>query len=341
VDFRDYYAVLGVPKTASEKEIRSAFRKLARQHHPDVNPGDKSAEDRFKEVSEAYEVLSDPEKRKLYDALGPKWREYEQYRAAGGTASPSEFAQATAAGAGAGAGRGPGFDPFAGARRRTTGTASPDDLNDMFGDESPYSDFFRSIFGEARATPRARRGGDVEVRVEISLEEAYRGTTVQLQFSDSSGVTRKLEARIPPGVRDGSRIRLAGQGAAGLNGGPAGDAYMIVDVRPHPRFRREGDNLRVEAPVDLYTCLLGGEIHVETLKGTRLAVRVPPETQNGQAIRLKGQGMPHLNHPDQAGDMFVEVRVVLPTQLSAEERELVTRLAETRRQPAGTGGRRS
>ncbi|MDB5074194.1 MAG: chaperone DnaJ domain protein [Chloroflexi bacterium] len=344
MEFRDYYAVLGVPKTASSKEIRSAYRKLARQHHPDVNPGNKEAEERFKEISEAYEVLYDPEKRKLYDTLGPQWREYERYREAGGTASPSEFAQATTAGAGAGAGAGrggQGFDPFAGARRSTRGAASPDDLHDIFGQESPYSDFFSSIFGDVQGTTRrARRGGDVEAQVELSLEDAFRGTTVQLQITDPTGTPRTIEARIPPGVRDGSRIRLAGQGAAGRGGAAAGDLFVVVSVRPHPRFRREGDDLRTDASVDMFTCLLGGVIRVPTLKGTRLEVRIPPDTQNGQAIRLKGQGMPHLRHPERAGDLYVEVRVVLPTGLNAEERELVAELADRYEHHGEKGGAR-
>lgn len=320
MDFVDYYATLGVKKNASEKEIRSAFRKLARQHHPDVNPGNKEAEERFKAINEANEVLSDPEKRKLYDELGPRWREYEQYRAAGGTATPAEFARASA---GVGAGRGP-----AGGTRRTV---SEEDLRDMFGEESPYSDFFGDMFGRRGATRTGpRRGTDAEVQVEISLEEAYRGGNVTIRLTDPNGKERSIEATVPRGVREGSRVRLAGQGTPGVNGGPPGDLYMIIAIRPHARFRRDGDDLRIEMPVDLWVNLLGGEVQVPTLKGTRLAVRIPPETQNGQAIRLRGQGMPHLRNPDQAGDLYVEVRTVLPTNLTAEEQELIRRLAELR-----------
>jgi curved DNA-binding protein len=333
MDYRDYYTVLGVPKTASAKEIRSAFRKLARKHHPDVNPGDADAGRRFKELNEAHDVLSDPEKRRLYDVLGPKWAEYEQYRAAGGTASPAEFAQYSAADTGprpAGAGSGPS------SRRETR--MSDDDLRDIFGQQEPYSDFFRSIFGDAAGGARGpRRGGDTDLPVEITLEDAIRGTSVQVQFTEPGGVARAIEAKIPPGVRSGSRIRLAGQGNAGSSGGARGDLFLVVTVRPHARFRREGDNLHLPARVDLYTCILGGEIHVDTPTGKRLAVRVPPETQNGSAIKLAGQGVPHLHHPERKGDMFVEISVTLPTRLSNEEKDLYGTLAELRKQHGGVG----
>jgi curved DNA-binding protein len=325
MEYRDYYAVLGVPKTATQKEIRSAFRKLARQHHPDVNPGNDEAEARFKQINEANEVLSDPGKRAVYDALGPRWKEYEQYRAAGGTASPAEFAQATA-------------EPAQGARSsgrsapagRGRAQASPDDMRDLFGQERPYSDFFESVFGQARASGRSTHGADAQVEVAVTLEEAFRGTARQIQFADPATGARAIEARIPPGVRDGSSIRLRGQGGAGQNGGPPGDLYLVVSVVPHPRFQRDGDDLRREEPVDLYTCVLGGEIPIETLKGSKLAVRIPPETQNGKAIRLKGQGMPHLKHPEVAGDLYIIVKVVLPVHLNQEERDMFGRLAARR-----------
>jgi curved DNA-binding protein len=216
-----------------------------------------------------------------------------------------------------------------------------DDLRDLFGGDSPYSDFFGSVFGRGAgtATQAPRRGADADVDVEVPLETAYRGGTVTITLTDPGGGTRAIEANVPRGVRDGSRVRLAGQGTPGRNGASAGDLYMVIKVQPHPRFRREGDDLRVEAQVDLFTCLLGGEIHVQTLKGTRLAVRIPPETQNGQAIRLRGQGMPHLKQPDTAGDLFVEVKVVLPTKLTSEERDLTARLAELRGHRATAAGR--
>lgn len=332
MEFRDYYATLGVKKDASQKEIRSAFRKLARQHHPDVNPANKDAEARFKEINEAHEVLSDPEKRKLYDELGARWHEYEQYRAAGGKATPAEFARATT-----GAGTGPG----AGQRSSTrTTTVSEDDLRDLFGQENPYSDFFGDLFGSAgtRAGNIPIKGSDLDAEVSVSLEDAFQGSSVTFSLTDPAGAIRRIEAAIPRGVREGSRVRLAGQGNPGRNGGPPGDIYLVIKVAPHERFRREGDDLRVEAAVNLTTCMLGGEAHVRTLKGSRLAVRIPPETQNGTAIRLRGQGMPRLKQPTTAGDLYVTVRVVLPTKLSAEERALFTRLAELRGEPVATGG---
>ncbi len=333
MEFRDYYAVLGVPKTASEKEIRSAFRKLARQHHPDVNPGNDAAEARFKQINEANEVLSDRNKRAVYDALGPRWKEYEQYQAAGGTATPAEFAQATAEPARAESG--PGQTARAG-RGRTQPT--PEDLRDLFGQDSPYSDFFQSVFGDthaAGATGRQAKGADAQVEVGVTLEEAFRGTTRHLQFVDPSGATRTIEARVPPGVREGSSIRLRGQGGGGQHGGPAGDLYLKVSVEAHPRFTRDGDDLRREEPVDLYTCVLGGEIYLETIKGTRLSVRIPAETQNGKVIRLKGQGMPHLKHPGVTGDLYIVVKVVLPVHLSQEERDVFGRLAKLRASTVG------
>jgi curved DNA-binding protein len=219
---------------------------------------------------------------------------------------------------------------------------SEEDLRDLFGGESPFSDFFGDVFGGAGGRPRATapaRGADVDVPVEISLEDAYRGSTVTLHLTDPNGQERALEATIPRGARDGARVRLAGQGTPGRNGGPGGDLYMVVHVSQHPRFRREGDDLHIEVPVELTTCLLGGEVEVPTLKGTRLSVRIPPETQNGKAIRLRGQGMPHMRHPDTAGDLYVEVRVALPMNLSAEERSLIQRLAELRGRATAAAGR--
>jgi len=332
MEFQDYYATLGVKKDASEKEIRSAFRKLARQHHPDVNPNNKAAEDRFKAINEANEVLSDPEHRGVYDAVGPRWREYEQYKAGGGTATPAEFTRAST-------GR-----PAGGARgARTAPTMTEDDLRDLYGQDSPYSDFFGNVFGSGAGAGRRpagpARGADVDVAVEVPLEQAYLGGAITLTLTDPGGKTRTIQANVPRGVRDGSRVRLAGQGTPGRNGGTAGDLYMVVAVQPHARFRRENDDLRVQAPVEMTACLLGGEVQVQTLKGTRLAVRIPPETQNGRVIRLRGQGMPQLKNPDTAGDLLVEVQVVLPTGLTAEERGLVTRLAELRGGATATAGR--
>jgi len=309
VEYKDYYKTLGVSKTASAEEIKKAYRKLARQHHPDVNKKPE-AEKRFKEVNEANEVLSDPEKRKRYDTVGPDWARFQN---GGGRQQPGGF-QWVYTGQ-------PGADPFN-------------------GEAGGFSDFFRTLFGEGQADidtgplfgrPSARRrrsaaGADIEQDVEITLAEAYKGTERTLELRLPDGTTRRLSVKIPAGVRDGQRIRLAGQGAPG-GGGPAGDLFLRVRVRPHPVFQRDGDDLRMDLPVALHEALLGAEVTVPTLKG-RVSLRIPPETQNGRVIRLAGQGMPRATGGH--GDLYVTVKVVLPTKLNEKERELVTELAASR-----------
>jgi DnaJ-class molecular chaperone len=320
--FQDYYAVLGVPKTATEKEIKAAFRKLARKHHPDVNPGDRAAEDTFKKVSEAYEVLGDPEKRKKYDEVGEHWRDYEAWEKAGK----------------------PGQDPLAGFRGFPGGgqaqyrTVSPDDLEDMFGSSSPFSGFFNDLFGPAggaardagRTAARSRRGSDVEGTSEITLEEAYAGTKRTIELSGPAG-TRRVEVSIPAGIADGARVRATGQGEAGSAGGSAGDLYIRVRVRPDPRFVRDGDTLRTRVAVPLDTALLGGGVEVPTLRGKPVHLTIPPETQNGARLRLRGLGMPGKSGP---GDLIAEVDLRLPLPLTRELREWAERL----RGGVGDGG---
>ena len=319
MEFQDYYATLGVPRTATEKEIRSAYRKLARKFHPDVNPGNKEAEERFKTINEAYEVLSDPEKRKKYDELGSRWKEYESYQraqaaaaAAGQPQQPFDFA-----------------DSGAGGTRYQYRTASPEDLQDLFGDNEPFSDFFQTFFrGDASGsrgtrTPRPRRGQDVEYATEVSLAEAYRGTTRSLELQLPDGQTKRIEVKIPPGVTDGSRVRVAGQGSPGRNGGPGGDLYIVTTIAADARFQRDGDDLHTRVSAPLHIMLLGGEVHVPTPDGRRLALRVPANTQDGKSFRLRGQGMPHLGQPDRRGDLHAEVHVRLPERLSARQRELL------------------
>jgi len=296
MEFQDYYATLGVPKTASEKEIRSAFRKLARQFHPDVNPGKPEAEAQFKRINEAYEVLSDPEKRTRYDQLGAHWKDYaNQPPPPASDGGPYQYR-----------------------------TATPEDLEDLFGEGQPFSDFFETFFGGGGG--RARRpwpGSDLEYPVEVSLAEVYRGTTRTLQLQLPDGQTRRLEVKIPPGVDDGSRVRMAGQGSPGGNGGAPGDLYLVTSIMPEQRFERQGDDIytRVQAP--LTTMLLGGEVHVPTPDGRRLALKIPPETQDARQFRLRGQGLPHLGSPDRKGDLHAEVHVHLPERLSEQERDLL------------------
>jgi curved DNA-binding protein len=333
VEFQDYYALLGVPKTATEKEIRSAYRKLARQHHPDVNPGNSEAEAKFKRINEAYEVLSDPEKRKKYDQLGSRWKEYESYERAQAAAAaagqqqqpPFDWRDFASQGAGA-AGGGPG-----GGRYSEYRSVSPDDLQDLFGDDQPFSDFFGTFFGGdtggRRRAPRPRAGSDLEYPVEVTLEEAFRGATRVLQLQLPDGQTRRLEVKIPPGVTDGSRIRIAGQGSPGRAGGQPGDVYLVTTVLPHPRFEREGDDLRTKVTAPLATFVLGGEVQIPTPDGRRLALKIPAGTQDGRVFRLRGQGMPHLGRPDRRGDLHAEVHVRLPVHLSGRQRELLEEFA--------------
>jgi curved DNA-binding protein len=310
VEYKDYYKTLGVSKTASAEEIKKAYRKLARQHHPDVNKKPES-EKRFKEINEANEVLSDPEKRKRYDTVGPDWARFQN----GGTRQQPGGFQWVYTGQ-------PGQDPFN-------------------GEAGGFSDFFRTLFGEGQADfdtgplfgrtgtrrRRAAVGTDIEQEVEITLAEAYKGTERTLELRMPDGTTRRLSVKIPAGVRDGQRIRLAGQGAPGGGGGPAGDLFLRVRARPHPVFQRDGDDLRMDLPVALHEALLGAEVTVPTLKG-RVSLRIPPETQNGRVIRLAGQGMPRATGGH--GDLYVTVKVVLPTKLTDKERELVTELAASR-----------
>jgi curved DNA-binding protein len=313
MEYKDYYKILGVERNAAEKEIKRAYRQLARKYHPDVNPGDRKAEERFKEINEAYEVLSDAEKRRKYDELGAN---YQRWQRAGGRPGDFDWSQWM--------GGAPGGRVH----------VEYGDLNDLFGGAGGFSDFFQSIFGGMGARSSgpfqqgygSARGQDVEQPVQITLEEAFGGTKRLLQ---SRG--RRLEVKIPPGVRTGSRVRVAGEGGPGRGGGAAGDLYLVIEVLPNPRFRVDGDDLRVRVPVDVYTAVLGGEVPVPTLKG-QVMLKIPPETQSGKVFRLRGQGMPRLGASDTRGDLYAEVEIQLPQRLSDRERELFRQLAELRQQ---------
>lgn len=307
---RDYYEALGVARTASDKEIRQAYRRLARQYHPDLNPNNKTAEARFKQIQEAYEVLSDSDKRKKYDRFGHDWRRFEQAQAASGQAG----------------GPGGGF------RSRTSRQGNVD-FETVFGGEG-LGDLFEQLFrrpGRAGGAGVGQLPGqDVEHPVEITLEEAFTGAHRRLQVADPRGKARTIEVKIPPGVANGGRVRIAGQGEPGIGGGPPGDLYLLVSVRPHPTFERRGDDFHVKVSVPLHVVVLGGEVAVPTLGGSRLALKVPPETQNGQTFRLAERGMP--KRGGGAGDLLAEVLVVLPTRLSPRERELFHELAALRKE---------
>lgn len=318
MDFKDYYTTLGVSKTASEKEIKQAFRKLARKFHPDVNPGDKGAEAKFKEVNEANEVLSDPAKRKKYDELGANWRAYEN-------APPPNARGGNPFGQGAG-----GFH-----------TMSQDDMADMFGGDSPFSDFFTTFFGGmggaepqtggrgGRGRPRSRKGQDIEHPFELDLEDALRGSVQRLQLRHD-GHSRSVEVRIPAGVTDGSRVRVAGEGGKGVSGGPSGDLYLRVQLKPHPVFDVKGRDVYTKARVPVTTAVLGGEVDVVTPDAKTLRLKVPAGTQSGQRFRLRGHGMPSVGKPDDRGDLYANVEVDIPKLLSAEERELYESLRKVR-----------
>jgi len=317
MEYKDYYKTLGVGKDAKPEEIKKIYRKLARQYHPDLNPGNKASEEKFKEINEAYEVLSDPAKRQKYDQFGSQW---QQYTGSGGR--PQDF----------------NWDPWTtrSGGQTSTRTVTQEDLEQMFGGGlGGFSDFFETLFGNlgrqsgGTSQPRgarAVRGQDAEQTVQISLEDAFRGTTLGLEWEGG----RRIEAKIPPGVKTGSRIRLTGQGPTGRAGGQAGDLYLKVEVLPHPSFTRDGDDLKISVPVDLYCALLGGKIQVPTLEKS-VELTIPPETANGKVFRLRSLGMPNLKNPQERGNLYVTVQVQLPRDLSQQERELFQKLRELRK----------
>jgi len=279
---KDYYEVLGVPRAASQKDISAAFRKLARKHHPDLNAGDKEAEKRFKELSEAHEVLSDAKKRKLYDEFGENW------------------ASAQAAGVQPGAGpRGPG----AGGPRVEYRTVTPEDMEDLFGEGGGFGDIFGSIFGNATRGRTRQQAFDVETPITVSLAEAYRGTSRTVELPGG----RRVEVKVPAGVREGTVLRVPGLRAT-------------VQIAPDPVFTREGQDVRVAVPVPLHVSLRGGEVAAPTLRGGQVKFNVPPETQNGTKIRLRGLGMPDPKGGP-TGDMYAEVRVQLPVPMDERTRK--------------------
>ncbi len=323
MDYKDYYKILRVDKGASTEEIKKSFRNLARKYHPDLNPNDQQAEERFKEINEAHEVLSDPEKRKKYDQFGSQWNHYTQH---GGSPDDFDWGPWTT-------------QPGAGGYQRTV---SQEELEQIFGDlgglggMGGFSDFFETLFGGLGGTrggrrnfqtrySQPRRGQDTEFSIEISLEDAYTGTTRVLEWEDG----KKIEAVIPPGVKTGSKIRLKGQGQRGQSGAPSGDLFLKIKIYPHPIFTRKGNNLEAEVDVDLYTLVLGGEAKIPTLKNP-VTLTIPKGTQSGMKFRLKGLGMPDLNNPHQYGDLFVKVRAKLPEKLSPQEKELFEKLRDSK-----------
>ena len=318
MEFKDYYATLGIPKSASTKEVKQAFRKLARKFHPDVNPGDKEAERQFKELNEANEVLSDPEKRRKYDELGSNWRMYEQAQQRGD--------------------RG----PFGGSGPRGGRTMSPEEMEELFGGQGPFSDFFTTFFGgepHVRAAGshgrrRQRPARDVQHQIELTLEEAFHGVTRRLALSEG-GTTRTVDVRIPKGVRHGSRIRVAGEGERGAGGAANGDLYLAVQLLPHARFELRGQDVYVSVPVPAPVSVCGGQATVPTLSGKQVRLRIPPLTSTGKLFRLKGYGMPVASRPSETGDAYARIEVKLPTTLTQQQLfEALARLQETAGAPS-------
>lgn len=336
MEYKDYYKILGVARGASADDIKKAFRKLARKHHPDVNPGDKKAEAKFKEINEAYEVLSDPEKRNKYDTLGPNWQ--EQF-------GPSGF----------------------GAGRRTYNYGAGGRGQQFDFDANNFSDFFETLFGRSsglggtggrssgtRNDMRRRAGDDIEQPVEVTLQEAYAGgsRTFNIQSTEvcptcqgtgevgnkvcptcsGQGMVprnKKLQVKIPAGVDNGSKIRVAGEGQPGIGGGPRGDLFLVINVKPDAAFERKGDDLYVDIDVELVKAMLGGEVPVPTVDGRTLMLTIPAETQNNRTFRLAGKGMPRLRSEGN-GNLYARVKVLLPTRLSPEERNLFEKFARGR-----------
>ena len=295
---RDFYAILGVGRDASESDIKKAYRKLAVKYHPDKNPNNKEAENKFKEINEAYEVLSDADKRKKYDQFGENWnRMNEQGPPPGGGGQYQYY--------------------------------SNDPGGEGFHFEGDPNDIFESFFGGGGFGGAGRRrsgkskGGDYQSETTITLEEAFHGTTRLLQLNE-----QKLRIKLKPGTYDGLVIKLGGKGAPGMNGGPAGDLYITIHVMPHAQFRREGDNLVQPLQSDLFTAVLGGKQEVNTLTG-KISITIPPGTQNGKLLRIKGKGMPVYDHPDQHGDLLLEIQVNIPENLTEQQKELFRQLQDS------------
>ena len=311
MDFKDYYEILGVAPNADKKAIQQTFRQLARKHHPDVNPGNKDAEEKFKTINEAYQVLSDVKQRKKYDELRAQ---YLQWQKTGGPQQQDFDWQNWS------------NQPDKGAR---TQYANAEDLEDLFGSASPYSDFFSSIFGGKASGGRSapvspRRGRDVEYEVDLTLEEAFRGAERLLEIDG-----HKIQASIPLGVRTGTRVRLAGRGEPGQKGGAAGDLYLIIKVLPNEIFERDGDDLHMDASVDIFTAIAGGEVRIPALEKP-LTLTIPPRTNASQTFRIRGKGMPYLREPNKRGDMFARVKLVLPDSLTEQEVDGIRALASAR-----------
>ncbi|HBP66513.1 MAG TPA: molecular chaperone DnaJ [Desulfosporosinus sp.] len=327
MDFKDYYVSLGVAPDADDKAIKKAYQKLAKKYHPDVNPGDKTAEAKFKDAMEAYQAISDPGKRSKYDELR---QDYQQWKTRGGRGDYNYDRWQSNPGGGAGGSQ--------------TRNMSQEDFAEMFGgsgrsggfggsEGDGYSDFFSTLFGGGggqgrgfggSTVGRPRAGQDHEAEVQVTLEETYNGTTRLIRTGE-----KQIEAKIPKGVRTGSKVRLSGQGGPGISGGQSGNLFLHITVSSHARFVRDGDNLRADIPIDFYKAILGGEVSIHTFGG-EVILKIPSLSQSGKKFRLKGKGMPNLENPLQRGDLFVELSIVLPENMSEHEIATLRELADKR-----------
>ncbi|MBS1586245.1 MAG: J domain-containing protein [Bacteroidetes bacterium] len=306
MEYKDYYKVLGIDKKASQDDIKKAYRKLAVKYHPDKNQGNKQAEEKFKEINEAYDVLGDVAKRKKYDELGSQWQQYQNQGGADGGFDYSQWANT-------------GKRPHGGQFR-----------TDFFdGNEGEFSDFFETFFGGFGGGQRSKRGRtnplkgqDLESHTELTLEEAFNGTERQLNLRG-----QKLRIKLKPGIGDGQVLRMRGKGDDGYNGGANGDLFIRIQVLPHPRFERRGNDLYFEQALDVYTAILGGKIAVNAIDKT-VQMNIPEGTDSDKVFRLKGMGMPDYENPKQRGDAYVKVVITVPKNLTEEEKATIRKLAK-------------
>lgn len=309
MEYKDYYKILGVQKNATPEEIKKIYRQLAKKYHPDKNPGNKAAEEKFKSITEANEVLSDPEKRKKYDALGANWKQYEN--------------------AGANQNRGPYYN-----RQANNNYGGAEGFENIFGNSGGFSDFFESFFGagyagaknKASSFRQPKKGRDYEAILTVSLQEAFNGADKEISVDG-----KKLRVKITPGVDDEKKLRLSKLGAEGLNGGERGDLYLIIKIDKHQSFDRKAEDLYLALVIDLYTAMLGGKKEIKTIDGKNISITIPKETDNGKILRLKGLGMPNYENPKIRGDLFITITVKLPKGLTTKEEKLFKELSEQRK----------